>query len=578
MLEKQSQYCDLTSWREEVEAAREPLNDHLSSKANSIFVKKQVDVLECSERNVASSTSCIRGDAHATCSPDVDGGWAWVVAVAAFIQFCISSGMYYSFSVFFVELLQTFEETRAKTGWVYSTNSAVHMFCGPLGGWVISRWGPRVAVMLGGIFAALGYVMTAFAPNLNVIFFTYGFVNAVGTSLNFSGWIVGLTRFWKRRHALAVGIIMSGSGFGVFFLGPVMEIIVHEYGWRGAMLICAGMSFNFSVCGATIYSRLRQPTLERGFCKENKLLMVVANDMEKAVASCDSDINDTSEESFHSNDIFESEAHLETKTLTETLAVQPPVAIGSVWSLAHHHPQNQQCQHLHDWKSSMKRRIRDKTSPKNQCTGTEVITMRQLLRSPTFWLLEASCFFSFMATTTVYAVFLDWTVWSGLAVAFSAALSGSGAGDILGRMLAGFIMGQGLPPLILFSGIQFLLSVTIGCASISSAPWQLVAAMVGMGVACGLQSVLYALMPSQLTSGARVGHVLGYLLFVTGAGALSGPPIAGFIVDKMESYAPVLILCTAAPAAAALLNYIAHCTSRSLTSPVPQTLTCNSNK
>ncbi|XP_069183811.1 monocarboxylate transporter 12 isoform X2 [Procambarus clarkii] len=452
----------------------------------------EVDVLECSERNVASSTSCIRGDAHATCSPDVDGGWAWVVAVAAFIQFCISS--------------------------------------------------------------------------------------AVGTSLNFSGWIVGLTRFWKRRHALAVGIIMSGSGFGVFFLGPVMEIIVHEYGWRGAMLICAGMSFNFSVCGATIYSRLRQPTLERGFCKENKLLMVVANDMEKAVASCDSDINDTSEESFHSNDIFESEAHLETKTLTETLAVQPPVAIGSVWSLAHHHPQNQQCQHLHDWKSSMKRRIRDKTSPKNQCTGTEVITMRQLLRSPTFWLLEASCFFSFMATTTVYAVFLDWTVWSGLAVAFSAALSGSGAGDILGRMLAGFIMGQGLPPLILFSGIQFLLSVTIGCASISSAPWQLVAAMVGMGVACGLQSVLYALMPSQLTSGARVGHVLGYLLFVTGAGALSGPPIAGFIVDKMESYAPVLILCTAAPAAAALLNYIAHCTSRSLTSPVPQTLTCNSNK
>lgn len=85
--------------------------------------------------------------------------------------------MYYSFSVFFVELLRTFEESRAKTGWVYSTNSAVHMFCGPLGGWVISRWGPRAAVMLGGLLAGLGNIMTAFAPTLDLIFFTHGFVN-----------------------------------------------------------------------------------------------------------------------------------------------------------------------------------------------------------------------------------------------------------------------------------------------------------------------------------------------------------------------------------------------------------------
>lgn len=85
--------------------------------------------------------------------------------------------MYYSFSVFFVELLNTFGESRGKTGWVYSTNSAVHMFSGPIAGWVVMRWGPRVAVMLGGLLAGLGNLMTAFAPSLDVVFFTHGFVN-----------------------------------------------------------------------------------------------------------------------------------------------------------------------------------------------------------------------------------------------------------------------------------------------------------------------------------------------------------------------------------------------------------------
>ncbi|XP_042213888.1 monocarboxylate transporter 13-like [Homarus americanus] len=534
------------------------------------FISSERGVPDCLEGCVCSSngSTCeCKSDSRASSSPDVDGGWAWVVVVAAFFQFFVSSGMYYSFSVFFVELLQSFGETRAKTGWVYSTNSAVHMFCGPLGGWVISRWGPRTAVMLGGVFAGLGNIMTAFAPSLDVVFVTHGFINAVGTSLNFSGWIVGLARFWQRGHALAVGVAMSGSGFGVFVLGPLMETLVQEYGWRGAMLICAGMSFNFSVFGATIY-KLRRPSLAKGLYREDQRLMIVVEDVGKPEDGYDNTHTETSEESFHSSDISRSETSLKNDPLKETLAMPSLVGAGSVWSLAHYDHDKQHNPRLRGWLSSL-RRGNTHTTPKYQQGGADESGMaRRLLCSPTFWLLEASCFLSFMATTTMFAVFLDWTVWSGLGVAFSGALAGSGAGDLLGRVLAGALMGRGLPPLILFSGIQILLAFTIGCAAISSTPGQLVASMVGMGVACGLQSVLYALMPSQLSSGVGVGRVLGYLLFVTGAGALLGPPIAGVIVDQTGSYAPVLMLCATAPAAAAVLNFAAHCTSRTAKSPL----------
>ena len=85
--------------------------------------------------------------------------------------------MYYSFSVFFVELVDAFQHSRAKTGWVYSTNSAVFMFSGPLGGWFLSCWGTRTTLNFGALLAATGYLASALSPSLDYIFFFYGVLN-----------------------------------------------------------------------------------------------------------------------------------------------------------------------------------------------------------------------------------------------------------------------------------------------------------------------------------------------------------------------------------------------------------------
>ncbi|KAK3871693.1 hypothetical protein Pcinc_023180 [Petrolisthes cinctipes] len=443
-------------------------------------------------------------------SPDVDGGWAWVVFVAGFLQFFISSAMYYSFSVYYVELVHAFGEPRAKTGWVYSTNSAMHMFCGPLGGWTISRWGPRAAVMIGGLLACLGYIGSAFSPSLNIIFFTYGVVNGVGTSLNFSGWVVGLGRFWRRRRSWVTGLAMAGSGVGVALLGPTVSLLVSHYGWRGAMILSAGLSLNFCVLGATIISTLAPPPPH------------------KTGDHCHCRLLRKGEEGQSDDDETEMEV---------SSALPPSLAVaGSMFSL-------------------------DQAK-----TGQGRKSAKEVAMWPGFWLLQGSCFLSFMATTTIFALLLDWVEWAGLASAFSGALAGSGAGDVAGRVAAGLLCGRG-PPLLLFSGMQLLLAVVVTCAAMATTPLQFVAAMVGVGMACGLQSVLHALLPSQLSSEAGVGHLLGWQLVVAGLGALAGPPLAGFLVDLTHSYLPTIALCTVAPATASLLSLAAHCITPPLTKP-----------
>lgn len=426
-------------------------------------------------------------------SPDVDGGWAWVVLVAAFLQFFITSALYYSFSVFFVELVAAFQQSRGLTGWVYATNSAVFMCSGPLGGWFLSRLGTRATLNLGAVLAAVGYLGSALSPSLTYIFFFYGVVNGVGTSFTFSGWVVGLARFWERRHALAMGVAMAGSGCGVLLLGPQIQVMVVYFGWRGAMILCAGLYLQLCVL-ASLYSIPRPPPPCRALlhCSDKK-----------------------------------TESQEATKRVEETRKRKSAAADAA-----------------------------------GEAKTQQRVNTKQVLWSPGFCLLAASCFLTVMAITTVFAVLRDWAELEGLGAAFSLALAGSGGGDLLGRVLAGLLVGRGCSPLLLLSAVQLLLAVTIGLAAAASVPTQLIAAMVGFGVACGLHSVISALMPSHFTSGVGVGHVLGCLLFVTGIGALVGPPVTGAIVDLCHSYASAMVLCITAPALASLLNLAAYFSHR----------------
>lgn len=282
---------------------------------------------------------------------------------------------------------------------------------------------------------------------------------------------------------------MAGSGCGVLLLGPQMEALVEHYGWRGAMVICAGFYLNLCVFAATLYTIQRPPPS----CH------VTLPYVKRVEAESE-------------REVTPAEAQTEMKEETEV--------------------------------------------------KEERLSTRQVLCSPAFCLLAGSCFLSTMATTTVFGVLRDWAELEGLGTAFSMALAGSGGGDVMGRVLAGVLVSRGCQPVLLFSTVQLLFAATIGFAAVASVASQLVAAMVGFGVACGLHSVTYALMPSQLTSGQGVGHVLGCLLFVTGIGALLGPPVVGAMVDSSHSYGGAMLLCTAAPAAAAIFNAAAYCCFR----------------
>ena len=73
----------------------------------------------------------------------------WVVIGTVWIVLAIASGLYFSFPIFFVALLEEFGWSRGATAAAFSISSVVQGLLAPVVGMLVDRLGPR-RVMLGG--------------------------------------------------------------------------------------------------------------------------------------------------------------------------------------------------------------------------------------------------------------------------------------------------------------------------------------------------------------------------------------------------------------------------------------------
>lgn len=62
--------------------------------------------------------------------------------------------------------------------------------------------------------------------------------------------IITVGFYFERWRALATGVAVCGSGIGTFLLAPLSQITIEHFGWKGALLIQAGIILICAICGA----------------------------------------------------------------------------------------------------------------------------------------------------------------------------------------------------------------------------------------------------------------------------------------------------------------------------------------
>ncbi|XP_043247652.1 uncharacterized protein LOC122394681 isoform X2 [Amphibalanus amphitrite] len=238
-----------------------PSSLHCTSPAISPQVRFQVTHsssgrTERERRRTASSCSSRFSDVS---SPDddsltlerhaPDGGWGWVVVAASFVVNMIADGIGFSFGVFFVEFLRSFGASKGTTAWLGSIFLALPLLLGPLASSLVDRFGCRRCTVAGSLLASAGFLLSYFANSMELLFVTFSILPGIGLSVCYVAAVVIVAYYFEQRRSLATGISVCGTGVGTFLFPPLVEHLLQEYGWRGALLVLSAILLNVAVCG-----------------------------------------------------------------------------------------------------------------------------------------------------------------------------------------------------------------------------------------------------------------------------------------------------------------------------------------
>ncbi|XP_066273560.1 monocarboxylate transporter 13-like [Branchiostoma lanceolatum] len=179
-----------------------------------------------------------------------DGGWGWMIVLAAFIVETCLGGFARAVGVFFVEFVDAFDVGSADISWSISIMCGI-TFCGGLVSSILCRrFGARPLVMIGGIVGSAGLFLSSFSTTIVHLHLSLGLTSGLGFALVYNPTFIMVGQYFHKKRHLAYAMMVTGTGVGGFIFSPVFQLLIDHYGWRGAIIVQAGVTLHLCVAAA----------------------------------------------------------------------------------------------------------------------------------------------------------------------------------------------------------------------------------------------------------------------------------------------------------------------------------------
>jgi len=153
----------------------------------------------------------------------------WGIAIAA-ILVQMALGAVYAWSVFRVPLSKLFHSTISEVTLVFTIAIFVLGFAAFFGGLWLSRVGPRVVVVTGGLLYGGGIFLASFSSGLPWLYLTYGVIGGIGLGFGYIVPISVLVKWFPDRRGLMTGVAVGGFGAGALVTAPVATRLIQSVG------------------------------------------------------------------------------------------------------------------------------------------------------------------------------------------------------------------------------------------------------------------------------------------------------------------------------------------------------------
>jgi sugar phosphate permease len=157
-------------------------------------------------------------------------GW-WIVAAAGGVQWLAGVLWMQSYGAYMVFLLDEFGWSKALVAGAFALTRIESGILGPLQGWLVDRFGPRLILTIGTVMFGIGFMLFSLVDSL-VTFYLCFVLIALGSSLGgFATLMVSIVGWFNRHRAKAIA--MSQLGFSIGGLSvPMVVFLLQTYGWR----------------------------------------------------------------------------------------------------------------------------------------------------------------------------------------------------------------------------------------------------------------------------------------------------------------------------------------------------------
>ncbi|WP_042350696.1 MFS transporter [Bacillus massiliigorillae] len=163
-------------------------------------------------------------------------GW-WIVLTAFMSMTFLFTPIVNLISFFTDPVSQELGVSRSQFTLYFTIVTLVGMVAGPFGGKMLKKIDVRVHMTVCTILGALSFIGFSFATNIYVFYalaIIQGIALVAGSVVPSS---VLITNWFNEKRGLALGIALSGSGFGGIILSPVINSVLSAFGWRTTYLI-----------------------------------------------------------------------------------------------------------------------------------------------------------------------------------------------------------------------------------------------------------------------------------------------------------------------------------------------------
>lgn len=172
-------------------------------------------------------------------------GWH-VSGAAGGLQFMQAGLLHQGFGAYLAVLNQEMGWSRSALAGAAAMQSMESALLGPVLGWIIDRFGPRMVILIGVLLFGAGFMLMSQAQTLPGFYVAVAII-AVGSSMcGFFPLQVTIIRWFDRGRARALSIVGMGLALGGTFV-PVVAWSLVNMGWRftafasGVMVIVIGV-------------------------------------------------------------------------------------------------------------------------------------------------------------------------------------------------------------------------------------------------------------------------------------------------------------------------------------------------